>query len=66
MKDNKAVSLDDLRAEQIRHFGPRALSWTLELMNKCVTNMQISKSWRKAPVAALLKLGKEPTEAKNF
>jgi len=66
MKDNKAAGIDELRVEQIKHFGQRTLAWILELMNNCVTSMQIPKCWRKARVVALLKPGKDPTEAKNY
>lgn len=66
MKVNKSAGLDDIRTEQIKQFGPKTRVWLLNFMNKCVEDLQIPKLWRKSRVVALLKPGKEPTEAKNF
>lgn len=66
MKPNRAAGVDDLRAEQVKKFGPQTLHWLLNLFNACVTQLKIPKEWRKARVVALLKPGKEPTEPKNF
>lgn len=57
MNDNKAAGMDELRVEQIKHFGPKTLEWTLEVIYSCVNSMLIPKSWRKARVVTLLKLG---------
>lgn len=66
MKDNKAAGLEGLRSEQIKHFGPRAQAWILDLMNNCIEKMQIPRMWRKSCVVALLKPGKELNEAKDL
>lgn len=66
MKNNKAAGPDDIRTEQLKHFGIETLKWIAKLMNKCIESMKIPKIWRKAHVTALLKPGKEPTDAKNF
>ncbi|KAI5734992.1 hypothetical protein M8J77_012906 [Diaphorina citri] len=66
MKNGKAAGLDDIRTEQIKHFGPVTNKWVLDLMNNCIEADQIPKTWRKTRVVALLKPGKDPNEAKNF
>lgn len=66
MKVNKAAGLGDIRTEQIKQFGPHTRAWLVQLMNKCINDLQIPKLWRKSRVVALLKPGKDPTEAKNF
>ncbi|KAI5732047.1 hypothetical protein M8J77_020382 [Diaphorina citri] len=66
MKSNKAAGIDDLRTEQIKHFGKRTKQWLLDMMNACVQQLHIPKMWRKSRVVALLKPGKEPDDPKNF
>ena len=66
MQVNKAAGLDDIRTEQIKHFGPNTRAWLAHLMNNCIETLKFPKLWRKARVVALLKPGKDPTEAKNF
>lgn len=66
MKNGKAAGLDDIRTEQIKHFGPVTNKWVLDLMNNCIEADQIPKTWRKTRVVALLKPGKDPNKAKNF
>ena len=66
LKPNKAAGMDDLRAEQLKHFGPRALQWLLKLFNTCIQKLKIPKLWRKARVVALLKPGKDPTIPKSY
>ncbi|KAI5742625.1 hypothetical protein M8J77_009365 [Diaphorina citri] len=65
-KNNKSPGVDDLRNEQIKHFGPATLNWILKLFDNCISTNNIPKPWRKAKVIALLKPGKDPNEAKNF
>ncbi|XP_071481580.1 uncharacterized protein [Diadema antillarum] len=55
MKNNKAAGLDDVLVEQIKHFGPGARRWLLDMVNECVKSNKIPKMWRKAKVIALLK-----------
>lgn len=66
MKENKAPGIDDIRTEQIKNFGPETCKWILDLINVCVQKCHIPKAWQKAHITALLKPGKEPTDAKNF
>src|SRR5262245_34631127 len=66
MKENKAAGLDYMRAEQIKNFGPRTVEWLVQMMNCCVRTLQIPKIWRKARVVALLKPGKDPTDARSL
>lgn len=66
LKPNKAAGLDDLRAEQIKQFGPATLQWLLSLMNNCTSRLKIPKIWRKARVVAILKPGKTADSPKNF
>ena len=66
MKNNKAAGLDDVLVEQIKHFGPGARRWLLDMVNKCVSSNKIPKMWRKARVIALLKPGKDPAIPKSY
>ncbi|KAJ8875327.1 hypothetical protein PR048_023222 [Dryococelus australis] len=52
--------------EQIKMFGIETKKLFLNLMNTCVSTLQIPKIWCKAEVVALPKPGKEPTDPKNF
>ena len=42
MKHNRA-GVDDLRAEQIKNFGPQTLQWLLNMFNVCVTELRTPK-----------------------
>ena len=66
MKNNKAAGLDDILCEQIKHFGPLALQWLLNLFNHSLSTNRIPKIWRKSRVIALLKPGKDPSIPKNY
>ncbi|KAI8511926.1 hypothetical protein Bbelb_110260 [Branchiostoma belcheri] len=48
MKNNKAAGLDDILCEQIKHFGPRALQWLLDMLNESISTNKIPKIWRRA------------------
>ncbi|XP_030847026.1 uncharacterized protein LOC115926449 [Strongylocentrotus purpuratus] len=66
LKNGKAAGLDDIRTEQIKHFGHNTQEWLLSLFDNCVTLSQLPKIWRKARVIAILKPGKDPNEAKSY
>ncbi|CAH1248509.1 Hypp8181 [Branchiostoma lanceolatum] len=66
MKNNKAAGLDDILCEQIKHFGPLALQWLLDMLNQSLNTNRIPKIWRKSRVIALLKPGKDPSIPKNY
>jgi retron-type reverse transcriptase len=66
LKNGKAAGIDDLTVEQIKHLGPKARNWLLELYNTCLSSLKIPKAWRKSKVIALLKPGKDPSEAKSY
>ncbi|CAH1258394.1 Hypp2004 [Branchiostoma lanceolatum] len=66
MKNNKAAGLDDILCEQIKHFGPLALQWLLDMLNQSLSTNRIPKIWRKSRVIALLKPGKDPSIPKNY
>ena len=36
MKSNKAARLDDILCVQIKHLGPAALQWLLDMFNECI------------------------------
>ena len=52
MKNNKAAGLDDILCEQIKHLGPAALQWLLDMVNECMRTNSIPKIWRKSRVVA--------------
>ena len=43
LKNDKAAGLDDIRTEQIRHFGRIALERLLNLLNNCVYSPNFPK-----------------------
>ena len=66
MKSNKAAGLDDILCEQIKHLGPVALQWLLDMLNHCLRENTMPQIWRKSRVVALLKPGKDPASPKNY
>jgi len=66
MKDRKAVGLDDIFTERIRHFGPITKIWTLNLFNNIRTTQKIPKIWRKNKIITIPKPGKSLTDPNNF
>lgn len=55
-----------MRIEQIGRFGPVARNWLLELYNTCKDTISIPKLWRRSHVVAILKPGKEASDAKSY
>ncbi|KAJ4925239.1 hypothetical protein JOQ06_017974 [Pogonophryne albipinna] len=66
LKPGKAIGLDTIATEQIKHFGHKAKTWLLQLYNECLTTHKLPNIWKKAHIIALLKPGKEPSAPKNF
>ena len=66
LKNGKAIGLDNIFTEEIKHFGPLMRKWILQLMNRCMLTKTIPKIWRKTRIIALLKPGKDPAHAKSF
>ncbi|KAF0737198.1 Uncharacterized protein FWK35_00020508, partial [Aphis craccivora] len=66
LKNKKAAGVDELRTEQIKHFGAQAIRWITELFNNYIRLKKIPKPRRQAHVIALLKPGKNPDEAKSY
>lgn len=66
LKTGKAAGIDDIRNEQILHFGPKAKDWLLALFNECLKTRQIPKEWRKSKIIALPKPGKPLDDPKSF
>jgi len=66
MKSDKASGVDDLTAEQIKHFGPVARSWLLGLFKNFMLKCSIPRQWCKARVMAILKPGKNPEDPKSY
>jgi len=66
MKEKKAPGVDEIRTEHIKNFGQQTKRWLLELYNNCIKCVKILIIWRKSRIIALIKPGKQPTEAKNF
>ena len=43
IKNGKATGLDNTLAEELKHFGPKALNWLPQLYNNCIAPMKIPK-----------------------
>lgn len=65
MKDHKAVGLDDIFTEEIRHFGQITKTWILNLFNNIRLTQKIPKIWRKTKIITLPKPGK-PLQTQNI
>lgn len=66
LKNNKAAGLDDMLCEQIKHLGPNALVWLLDMMNNILVSKKFPKLWRKSKVIAILKPGKDSSLPKSY
>ena len=66
MKNGKAAGIDDICTEQIKHLGPIAKNWILQLFNACCKNYKIPKTWKKSKVIAVLKPGKDPETPSSY
>uniref|UniRef100_A0A803SZ68 Reverse transcriptase domain-containing protein n=1 Tax=Anolis carolinensis TaxID=28377 RepID=A0A803SZ68_ANOCA len=65
-KTGKAPGLDELMMEQIKHLGPKAENWLLKFYNQCLAHKQIPRAWRKTKIIAILKPGKDASNARNY
>lgn len=65
MKGKKAPDLNEIRTEQIKNFGQQTKRRLLEMYNNCIKYIKIPVIRRKSLVIALIKLCKQPTEAKD-
>lgn len=43
LKNKKATGVDELRMEQIKHFGAQTIRWITELFNNCIRLKKIPK-----------------------
>lgn len=66
LKQGKAAGLDDIRNEQIAHFGSETKKWILCMFNRCLDENAMPKIWRKSKIIALPKPGKALDDPKNF
>ena len=66
LKNSKAIGLDGIFTEKLKHFGQQAKKWLLELFNRCVETNRIPKIYRKSRVIALPKPGKDLSLPKSF
>ncbi|KAI0212708.1 putative RNA-directed DNA polymerase from transposon BS [Lamellibrachia satsuma] len=64
LKKGKAPGLDDIQTKLIKQLGPKARDWLLRFFNSCTASKKIPK--RQAKVVAILKPGKDSSEAKSF
>ncbi|CAG7729988.1 unnamed protein product, partial [Allacma fusca] len=65
-KNQKAAGVDKMYVEQIKHFGPKTVTWIQELHNTCVETSKIPRSWRQAHVIAIQKPDKDPDDPKSY
>ena len=43
LKNGKATRLDNILTEELKHFGPKALNWLLQLYSNGIATMKIPK-----------------------
>ena len=66
LSNGKAIGLDGIFTEELKHFDQRAKKWLLELFNRRLETNCIPKIWRKSRVIALPKPGKDLSLPKTF
>ena len=66
LKNNKAVCLDDMLCEQIKHLGHKAMVCLKEMMNNILVSKKFPKLWRKSKLIAILKPGKDSSLPKSY
>ena len=49
LKLGKAIGLDDISTEQIKHFGVNVKKWLIQLYNQCMSTHRLPKIWKKIP-----------------
>ena len=63
LNNNKAAGRDDILLEQLKHLGPKAHKW---LLNICFIENKIPIIWRQSNIIAILKKGKDSLIPKNY
>jgi len=66
LKNKKTAGIDELRTEQIKHFGALTIRWITKLFDNYIRFKKIPKPWRQAHVIVLLKPGKNQDEVKRY
>ena len=66
LKNGKAIGLDNISVEEIKHFGLKARKWLLQFFKNCLFQQKIPRTWRRTKVVALLKPGKYCSEPKSY
>ena len=66
LKNNKASGRDDVLVEQQNNLGPKAHSWLLTMLNKCIMENTIPTLWRQSKIIAILKPGKDSAIPKSY
>ena len=66
LKNGKAIGLDNISVEEIKHFGLKARKWLLQFFNNFLFQQKIPRIWRRTKVVALLKPGKNCSEPKSY
>ena len=66
LKPGKAIGLDHISTEQLKHLGPEAKKWLLSFYNNCLTTHRLPTIWKKAHVTTLLKPGKDPVVPRSY
>ena len=56
LKNGKAIRLDNISVEEIKHFGLKARKWLLQFFNNCFFQQKISRIWRRTKVTTLFLL----------
>ena len=66
LKNGKAIGLDNISVEEIKHFGLKARKWLLQFFNNCLFQQKIPRIWRRTKVVAQLKPGKNCSKSKSY
>ena len=66
LKDNKAVSRDDVLVEQVKNLGPNAHKWLRTMLNNCFIDNKIPTIWRQSKIIAILQPGKDSAIPKSY
>jgi hypothetical protein len=66
MKCGKAVGIDGMYTEFIKHFGPAVKIWLLKFFNEIFKKSKIPKEFKRSKILAIVKPGKDGSDPSHY